>query len=473
MCDARSDAAAPHAVVALEKPRTAREVALEVLHRVEAGGAWSGVLLRRLLDRADLCPADEALATELTFGTLRHRAEIDWALSRLTRTPLADLPSWIRDVLRLGAYQILFLTRIPASAAVWEAVELAKRVGHPGTARLTNAVMRRLAASPPRIPDDGGASDGIALRYSHPAWLVARWIERFGVEETRALCAANNRTPPSAIRLNTLRGAPADVATGVAGMGIETAPSALVPEGRRITGGPAGARQRAFDAGWFTPQDEGSMLVALLVAPRPGDTVIDACAAPGGKTTHLAALMENRGRIIACDIRSPKLAAVVRHCARLGVGIVETRTLDAARVGTEFPAQADRVLVDAPCSGLGVLRRRPEIKWRLTAEHLAPLSAEQQRLLSGASGAVRRGGVLVYSVCTVEPEEGPAVVEAFLDRHREFEPFPLAGWPPGGGDGPDAGGRRAVFAAAGAAYLYPHRTDTDGFFVAALRRVRE
>jgi 16S rRNA (cytosine967-C5)-methyltransferase len=409
----------------------------------------------------------------LTFGTLRHRAEIDWALSRLTRTPLADLPSWIRTVLRLGAYQILFLTRIPASAAVWEAVELAKRVGHPGTARLTNAVMRRLAASPPRVPDDGGTPDGIALRHSHPAWLVARWIERFGVDETRALCAANNRTPPSAIRLNTLRGTPEDVAAGLAGMGIETAPSALAPEGRRITGGAASARQRAYDEGWFTPQDEGSMLVALLVAPRPGDTVIDTCAAPGGKTTHLAALMENRGRIIACDIRPAKLAAVAKHCARLGVAIVDTRTLDAARVGTEFPAQADRVLVDAPCSGLGVLRRRPEIRWRLSAEHLASLGAEQQRLLSGASGAVRRGGALVYSVCTGEPEEGQAVVEAFLDRHREFEPLPLTGWPPGNGDAPEVSGRRAVFAAAGTAYLYPHRTDTDGFFVAALRRMTE
>jgi 16S rRNA (cytosine967-C5)-methyltransferase len=460
----------PHALPSVETARTAREVALEVLHRVDADRAWSGTLLRRLLWRARLTPADGALVTELTYGTLRHQAAVDWALSRFTRTPLEELPSRIRAVLRLGAYQILFLSRIPPSAAVWEAVELAKHVGHAGTARLVNAVLRRLAAAPPDLPDDRGTVAGIALRYSHPAWLVARWAERFGVAETRALCEANNRTPPSAIRLNTLRGTTEEVAARLAEMGIETRPSAFLPEGRRITAGPPGARQQAYDAGWYAPQDEGSMLVALLVSPRPGETVIDTCAAPGGKTTHMAALMENRGRLVACDVRPEKLLAVSRQCARLGVTIVETRDLDAVRVGAEYPDAADRVLVDAPCSGLGVVRRRPEIKWRLRPEHLAPLAARQRRLLWGAAGAVRRGGVLVYSVCTCEPEEGPAVVEAFLAEHREFAPLVIAGWPPGAGARGDGARDRVVFAPAGAAFLYPHRTDTDGFFVAALRR---
>ncbi len=447
----------------MDGPRAAREVAFDILHRVEAGGAWSGTLLRRALDRAGLRPADEALVTELTYGTLRHRAEVDWALSRSTRRPLEALPSRIRTVLRLGAYQILFMDRIPAFAAVSEAVSLAKRVGHAGTAALVNAVLRRMAASPPEIPADRGTVEGIALRYSHPAWLVARWLRRFGLEGTRALCEANNRTPPSAIRLNTLRGAPEQVASRLAETGVETEPSALLPEGRRIVAGPADARKRAYDAGWFTPQDEGSMLVGRLVAPAPGNTVVDACAAPGGKATHLAALMEDRGRVIACDVGPAKLAAVSRQCARLGISIVETRELDGASVGAEYPGAADRVLVDAPCSGLGVVRRRPEIKWRLQPQHLARLAAVQRRLLGGAAGAVRRGGVLVYSVCTFEPEEGPAVIEAFLREHDEFAPLPIAGWPPGAPD-------RVTFAAEGTAFLYPHRADTDGFFVAALRR---
>ncbi len=446
----------------MASPRTSREVALEVLHRVDADRAWSGVVLRRLLDRSGLSPVDEALATELALGTLRHRAEVDWALSRFSRTPLGELPSRIRAVLRLGAYQVLFLDRIPPSAACWEAVEMAKRVGHPGTARLVNAVLRRLASSPVPIPDDRHTADGLALRYSHPAWLVARWVDRFGLEETRALCAANNETPPAAVRLNTLRGTPEAVAARLAGMGIETQPSAWLPEGRRITAGPAAARRAAFDAGWVTPQDEGSMLVSRFVDPRPGETVIDACAAPGGKTAHLAALMENRGRVIACDIHPARLAALSRYCGRLGVTGVELREGDAALLSSEYPAMADRVLVDAPCSGLGVLRRRPEIKWRLRPSDLDALAAGQRRLLWGAAGAVRPGGLLVYSVCTFEPEEGPEVAEAFLQEHRAFEPSTIPGWPPA-----RAG---ASFGSGPAAILLPHRTGTDGFFVAAFRR---
>jgi 16S rRNA (cytosine967-C5)-methyltransferase len=452
-------------VRALERPRAAREVALEALYRITSEGAWSSVVLRRLLQRARLMPVDEALATELTLGTLRHRAEVDWALSRCTRAALDTLPARILAVLRLGAYQILFTSRIPASAAVWEAVELAKRVGHAGTARLVNAVLRRLSASPPEIPDDGGTVDGIALRYSHPAWLVARWVERFGVDETRALCEANNRTPPSTIRVNTLAGAPDDVVPRLSGIGLETAPSALAPECRRITGGSREARQRAYDLGWVTPQDEGSMLVARLVSPAPGETVIDACAAPGGKTTHLAALMHNRGRIVACDVRPEKLAVVSRQCARCGVTIVETRDLDAARLGTMYPGAADRVLVDAPCSGLGVVRRRPEIKWRLRPDDLPDLVSGQRRLLLGAAGAARPGGVLVYSVCTFEPEEGPELAAAFLAERPDFAPLAISGWPPTG-----EAGDRVAFAGRGAAFLYPHRADTDGFFVAAFRR---
>ena len=466
VCGGRSDAAAAHASSPIG-PRTSREVALEVLHRVDADGAFSGTLLRRLLDRAGLSPVEETLATEITYGTLRHRAVVDWALSRLTRTPLDALPPRIRTVLRLGAYQLLFLDRVPPHAACWEAVELAKRVGHPGTARLVNAVMRRLASSPRTIPGDEETVEGIALRYSHPAWLVRRWVDRLGLDGARALCGANNHTPPSAIRLNTLRGTPSDVASRLTETGVETVPSVLLAEGRRIRAASPEARHAAYTGGWFSPQDEGAMLVSRLVGPQPGETVIDVCAAPGGKTTHMAALMENRGRIVASDLQPAKLAAVGRHCTRLGVTIVESRLLDASRLGTVYSAMADRVLVDAPCSGLGVLRRRPEIKWRLSPGHLPGLAARQREILGGASGAVRSRGILIYSVCSIEPEEGPAVVSAFLAEHPEFEPLPISGWPPGGDRGsPPA----AIPGPPGTAFLYPHVCDTDGFFVAAFRR---
>jgi 16S rRNA (cytosine967-C5)-methyltransferase len=469
----------------MDAPRTSREVALEVLHRVDDDGAWSGVLLRRVLQRAGLSPVEEALATELTLGTLRHRAEVDWTLARFTRTPLGALPARIRGVLRMGAYQLLFVPRIPPHAACSESVELAKRVGHVGTARLVNAVLRRVAASPER-PRDGVTAEAIAVRHSHPAWLVSRWMARFGVDETRALCDANNATPPSTIRLNTLRGAPDLIAARLADRGVCTEPSAWLPEGRRVVAaggegqGPvdrrarASARQAAYDEGWCSPQDEASMLVARLLAPCPEETVIDACAAPGGKTTHLAALMENRGRIVACDVHPAKLDAVSRQCARLGVTIVETCQLDAARLGETHAGEAHRVLVDAPCSGLGVLRRRPEIKWRLRPDDLRTRATEQRRILDGASAAVRPGGILVYSVCTPEPEEGVEIVEAFLAAHREFTPASTDGWPPGPGGVAAPFGESGAAAIArhapGTALLLPHHTGTDGFFIAALRR---
>jgi 16S rRNA (cytosine967-C5)-methyltransferase len=448
-------------------PHTSREVALEVLHRVDAHQAFSGTLLRRVLERAGLSAADEALATELTLGTLRHRAEVDWVLSQFSRTPLDELPSRIRTVLRMGAYQLVFLDRIPAAAACSQAVELAKRVGHPGTARLVNAVLRRVAASSIAIPEDGATPEGLALRHSHPLWLVQRWVERFGSEETRALCRANNATPPAACRLNTLRGSPELVMGTLASLGVQTIRSTLLPEGARIVDASPRARQAGYAGGWFTPQDEGSMLVSRLVAPLPGETIIDACAGSGGKATHLAALMENRGRILACDVVPSKLGALARHCARLGVTIVEPRALDASHLGTAIPGGADRVLVDAPCSGLGVVRRRPEIKWRIRPDQLAPLAMRQREILEGAAGAVRLGGVLVFAVCTFEPEEGPSVAARFLEAHPEFVPAPILGWPPGsrGEHGP-----APVPGPPGTGFLYPHQHDTDGFFVAMFRR---
>lgn len=211
------------------------------------------------------------------------------------------------------------------------------------------------------------------------------------------------------------------------------------------------------------------MLVSRLVAPVPGETVIDACAGSGGKTTHLAALMENRGRILACDTAPAKLEALSRHAARVGATIIEGVHCDAARLGEQYPGFADRVLVDSPCSGLGVLARRPEIRWRVGPDQLPGLGARQRELLAGAAGAVRPGGLLVFAVCSLEPDEGPAAAAWFLDAHRDYEPDPIRGWPPGNGDDPAPAPARG---GPGTAFLYPHVHDTDGFFVAAFRRRR-
>jgi 16S rRNA (cytosine967-C5)-methyltransferase len=365
----------------------------------------------------------------------------------------------------MGAYQLLDLERIPAAAATSEAVALASRWGHTGTARLVNAVLRRLAAEGASVPPQPSTDPlgHLAVVYSHPRWLVSRWLARWGHDEATRLLAVNLEPAPSALRANTLRITRDALIQELHAIGIEASPS-LTPEAIRVRGSLTG-RLALAEQGLCLIQDEGAMLVAHAVAPSPGQTVIDACAAPGGKATHLAALMGNTGRVLACDIHPRKLEALVRRAATLGATGVEAHQMDAREIGRAWPDRADAVLVDAPCSGLGTIRRRPEIKWRAKEDDLPRHAAMQQTILAGASGAVRAGGVLVYSVCSLEPEEGPEVVRAFLSAHPEFVPTPLPETFPR-----TVGGSSVDHPAAGEVYLLPHRHDTDGFYVARLQR---
>ncbi len=435
------------------------------MHRAEAADAFVSVLLYHTLARSSLSSADRALATEITLGVLRHRARVDHALAPMLRRPLGTLPAAIRTILRMGAYQLLMLDRIPPAAAVSEATSLARRHGHAGTAGLVNAVLRRLAAEgPPPLPDP--ALDPIehaATVHSHPGWLVARWAARFGADEAEALADANTRPAPSVVRANTLLVTHAELMDAFRARGISAEPG-VVPEAVRVRGSLVD-RLPLLERGWFVIQDEGAMLVAHAVGPTSGDVVIDACAAPGGKTTHLAALMGNTGRVLACDIHARKLHALAQRCATMGATCVEVRQHDARELGRRLPESADAVLVDAPCSGLGTIRRRPEIKWRIIEATLRRLGEAQQTILSGAAGAVRSGGALVYSVCSLEPEEGPDVIRAFLDRHPRFEPDPLPESFPR-----EVAGSPIDGAVPGEVFLLPHRHDTDGFFIARLRR---
>ena len=445
-------------------PSSAREAAFTVLHRAEAADAFVSVLLYHTLRRSSLSSADRALATAITLGVLRHRERLDWALGPHLRRPLATLPPAIRTILRMGCYQLLELDRIRPAAAVSEAVTLARRHGHAGTARLVNAVLRRLAAEGPPAPDASlDPIEQASITHSHPRWLVARWAARWGLDEATALAAANTRPAPSVVRANTLRMTSAELLQAFRARGIPAEPG-LVPDAVRVRGSLVD-RLPLLDRGCFAVQDEGAMLAALAVGPAAGGVVIDACAAPGGKTVHLAALMGNAGRVLACDSHHGKLLALARRCAVMGATCVEAHHLDARELGRRFPDLADAVLVDAPCSGLGTIRRRPEIKWRVAEDALGRFAAAQRAILDGAAGAVRPGGALVYSVCSLEPEEGPQVVRGFLDRHPAFALDPL----------PDAVPRLVrdspiEGAAAGEMLLLPHRHDTDGFYVARLRR---
>jgi 16S rRNA (cytosine967-C5)-methyltransferase len=439
----------------------ARAVALEILCRVEGGGAYADRLLDGLPARRQLQPRDRALATELCLGTLRWQRLLDWHLGRVSRRPLSALDGWVRALLRLSAYQLAFLDRVPAWAVVSEAVELAKGRRPRGAADLVNAVLRTLAAWPRPWPEPAGgdAIEDLALRLSQPTWLLGRWVERYGAAEAQALARAMNERPPLTVRVNTLRATAAAVTETLERAGVTVTPCRAAPDGLRLGGaGDPGALAPLRD-GWCTVQDEAAIMVGHVVGPEPGETVADVCAAPGTKTTHLAQLMDNRGRVLAADPHPGRLRLLAAQCARLGVEVVQARRASVEDLAGEAGPVCDRVLVDAPCSNLGVLRRNPDGKWRRREADLAPLADGQLAILEAASGLVRPGGVLVYATCSLEPEENEAVVAAFRRGRADFAPDPVPARVPA-----------SCLAAPDVLRMLPHRHGSDGFTAFRLRR---
>jgi len=436
----------------------ARYEALHILMRVERDRAFADIALEHALERARLEPRDAALCTEIVYGTLRWRRHLDWRLAPHLNRPIDRLDPWVRALLRLTVYQLVFLDRVPRWAAVDEAVSAARLKSRvPGPAEFVNAVLRSFTreTQPPRLP--ALPVEAAAVRWSFPDWMAARWIVRYGPEEADRLMAALNERPPTTIRANTLRISREDLARRLRDEELaETDPTALAPEGLTLRRGAVG-RWAAFAAGWCSVQDEASMLIARLLDPRPGELVVDACAAPGTKTGHLAQLMDNRGRIVAVDPNAARLRLLSQATARLGVSIVEAHVGGVGSVGGRWKDRCDRALVDAPCSNLGVLRRNPDVKWKRTEADLGRLADKQRGILESAAALVKPGGRLVYATCSLEPEENDAVVAGFLAEHREWRPDPPIDFPVAA----DAGG---------VIRCLPHVHGTDGF--TAVRLVR-
>jgi 16S rRNA (cytosine967-C5)-methyltransferase len=436
----------------------ARYEALHILMRVERDRAFADIALEHALERARLDPRDAALCTEIVYGTLRWRRHLDWRLAPHLNRPLAKLDPWVRALLRLTVYQLVFLDRVPRWAAVDEAVSAARLKSRvPGPAEFVNGVLRSFtrAPAPPRPPADPAEAAGV--RWSFPDWMAARWITRYGPDEAERLMAALNERPPVTIRANTLRTSREELAARLRDEELaETDPTALAPEGLRVRRGAVG-RWSAFASGWCSIQDEASMLIARLLDPQPGELVADACAAPGTKSTHLAQLMGNRGRIVAMDAHAARLRLLNQAATRLGISIIETHAGGVAAVSGRWKNRCDRVLVDAPCSNLGVLRRNPDVKWKREESDLGRLAEKQQGILTVAAGLAKPGGRLVYATCSLEPEENDEVVRAFLDTHADWRVDAPADFPVA----PDAGG---------VIRCLPHVHGTDGF--TAVRLVR-
>jgi 16S rRNA (cytosine967-C5)-methyltransferase len=436
----------------------ARYEALRILVRVEEDRAFADIVLEHALERARLDPRDAGLCTELVYGTLRWRRHLDWRLAPHLNRPLDKLDPWVRSLLRLSAYQLFFLDRVPRWAAVDEAVSLAKiKSRKPGAPEFVNAVLRALtrAAGPPPLP--ALPVEAAAVRCSFPDWIAARWIARYGETQAEALMLALNERPPTTIRVNTLRITRDALAARLRDDELAvTRPTALAPEGLIVERGTVG-RSAAFTEGRCTVQDEASMLVARLLDPQPGEVVADTCAAPGTKATHMAELMRNRGCIVAMDPQAARLKLVGRASSRLGITIVEPVLGGAAALVGRWRGKCDHVLVDAPCSNLGVLRRNPDVKWRRTEEDLRRLQAKQRTILAAAAVMVKPGGRLVYATCSLEPDENEAVIGSLLERDAVWRVDPPAGF----AVAPDA---------AGYVRLFPHVHGTDGFTAIRLRR---
>jgi len=421
----------------------ARRVALETLLAIERASVFADDALDRSFSRAGLDTRDRALAFELVYGVLRRQATLDWRLDQVADQTISRLPALPKTVLRMGAYQLLYLAKIPPSAAVNESVKLVKfgkRRASKHWTSFVNAVLRSLIRErTPPWPDP--AQDPVAalsVRYSCPAWLTQRWLHRFGSAAAESLCRTTITIPPLTIRTNTLSLTRDALEANLVRAGYQVKATDISPVGLTLEKCGPITELPQFRAGNFYVEDEAGQLVPLILDPQPGERVLDACAAPGGKATHLAALMQNHGEIVATD-RSPKrLHLLEENCRRLGIRIITTVMADMTRNLTEerkvgrglFQQPFDRILLDGPCSGLGVLRRHPEGKWQKGEGLLAHHQAAQIQMLEQVSRLLRPGGVLVYSTCSTEPDENEDVIERFCKAHAEFRREPVSSWLP-------------------------------------------
>lgn len=437
---------------------SARDTALGVLVACRTHGAWADAALKAQLARDRLSPQDAALCSRMVYGVTQNRLLLDFYLAAYCSQKPDHLQPPLLDILRLGAYQILFLDKVPDRAAVSEAVELAKRSGRGQAAGLVNAVLRKLSQNKnalPPIPDRDEAKF-LSIRYSHPKWLVKRLLELLGREEAEAFLSADNTAAPLTVQVNPLKTTPEALTAELEALGVRVTPHAWVPGCLELSGTGDLTALEPFRAGHFLVQDGAAALAARAAAVTPGQRVLDVCAAPGGKSFGAAFAMEDRGEILACDLHENKLKRIREGAQRLGLTCIRTAAADGREFRPEWEAAFDTVLVDAPCSGLGIIRKKPDIRYK-KADDLFTLPVVQQAILDNACRYVKPGGVLVYSTCTILPEENQQITDAFLAQHPDFSREDLSL--------PAQAGQTD-----GQVTLWPHRHDTDGFYICRMRR---
>lgn len=442
-------------------PNTARGTAALLVRMVLEDGAYTNIALNQYLRGSKLSDLDRRLATELVYGTVKACGTLDWYLEQCVSRPLDKVAGDILSILRISAYQLLYMERIPAAAACNEAVKLARSVSHEGSAKFVNGVLRGLlrkqAAGAFVLPDEAKDDAGyLAIKYYHPRWLIKRWLGPWGREGTQRLLAFDNTAAPVCLRVNTLVTTREQLLKDLIEAGCEVHASKWSTDG--IVADKLTSLHALLTAlpKHFYIQDESSMLVAPILAPQPGMRVLDLCSAPGGKTTHLAQLMQNEGEIIACDIHEHKLELIAENARRLDINCIKPLLNDATVLRKEWLNQFDRVLVDAPCSGMGVLRRRAEARWRKKRKDLKLFPPLQLDILEKAAQYVKQGGSMVYSTCTIEQSENHYLVEEFLAKHSEWQRASITH--PVTGESLDE------------LQLLPQNDGIDGFYICKLER---
>lgn len=445
-----------------------RELASEVLLKVETRRAYADILIDHALKNSAMIDPDRALLTEIVYGTLRWRAKIDALLVRCIRGSLANTEPFIRNLLRATLYQLCYLDKVPDYAAVSEAVEIAKRRGGRGIGSFVNAVLRsflRDGKGSAKLPA-GRETDcvpEVATEYSHPEWLVKRWIGQFGANGAKELMAANNRRPRLILRVNTLRTDRETFLRLLAKHNISAVPTEYSLDGVWVQDGGFVDKLPGFEDGLFIIQGEASQLIGYLVAPVEGELILDGCAAPGGKATHLAQLSKDRAEIIAIDISARGIEKIRQNSARLHLRSVQAHCGDLSQpLPDSWVGPYDKILLDAPCSGFGTLRAHPEIKWQRNNTDVLRLSRLQTLLLERAADYVKKDGVIIYSTCTLMSEENEKLIQSFLSRRKDFLLEPAASYLP----------KLAKQMIRNDCLLaLPNRHATDGFFAARLRKV--
>jgi len=444
----------------------ARKLALLALVEVDKKDAYVNLSLRELLRQKRLPAKERAMVTALAMGVVKMRLYLDHIVRHFCDYPLDELPVFVRNILRMAAYELVFFGH-PAAIVGNEYVKLAKRFEHEGLAALVNAVIRRMGEGWRDVPIPSLDEDPVAhisISTSHPRWMVARWVNFWGVEETLALCQANNEPPPLCIRVNLKYTERDLVARALEFRCRKIEPSPWVPECLRLDTTHDVTKLPGFIGGLFTVQDEGAMVVTYLLEPKPGEIIVDACAAPGGKTTHIAEMTKDEAEVIAVDSHPSRLKLVEENAVRLKLFNIKTVLGDWTELAQQFVNRADKVLLDVPCSGTGTLRRKADARWKKSEEQVRQLADLQLRLLEASSSVVRKGGVIVYATCSLEPEEDEQVVKSFLELHPEFvleDPRPfLPAEIPGAVTGE------------GFLRLFPHKHNTDGVFAARLKKVK-